>query len=37
MIPAKGTQICSDGGDDHRPREFSGKVGSHRVMKRQQE
>jgi uncharacterized protein (TIGR03067 family) len=30
-------QICADGGDDNRPREFTGKVGFHRVTKRQQE
>jgi uncharacterized protein (TIGR03067 family) len=30
-------QICADDGDDDRPGEFSGKVGFHRVTKRQQE
>jgi uncharacterized protein (TIGR03067 family) len=29
-------QICSDDGNDNRPKEFSGKVGFHRVTKRQQ-
>jgi uncharacterized protein (TIGR03067 family) len=30
-------QICSDDGNDNRPKEFSGKVGFHRVTKRQQQ
>jgi uncharacterized protein (TIGR03067 family) len=30
-------EICSDDGDDHRPKVFSGQVGFHRVTKRGKE